>query len=722
MTVLLNIALMNALTVLPLAALAIVVSRVARRPALTHVVWVLVLLKFVTPPLFQSPVAIEVPTIEMPTHVLVTDAGGTSDDTLLPLPGASASEAPLPATTAHVIHAETLLSGSRLSGPERVQVVRRDPSRRQSESRVAGSGPQSFVASSFVTSWTEPPNLKVMLLTVWLAGVAAWTTVQLVRAVRFQRRVVRAAKSDDALQQQVQRLAVALGLRRGPHVLLVDAAVSPMLWGCGSRAKLLFPLDLAARLDAEARATLLTHELAHFARGDHWIRLLELVATGLFWWHPVVWWARQQIEEAEEECCDAWVVSQFPHAPRQYAEALLDTIDYLCESRRALPPVACGLGQAHFIRHRLTKIMRGASPKMLSQRVRYATLFVAALLLPLQPFVFGSASVANLRRPARSAPVVVETNSIPLLAGVELKEFHSKTDNTPISPILFPETPPSPDVPTAASTSPVTAMRGEKIWSTAASPDGRYVVRATTARRVVLTDLKSNNETDLSEGRITSVAFAPDGEWFATVDQEGRVTIWDSSRGERLRTMRTHTGALHSVAVSPGGQAIAVGGRDGTVLLMDGITGELLADLPHYPSAVNCIRFSGDGRQLAVAIGDWMSNGRGEVALLNAVTGKTETTLRCPTSPGALTFASNEELIVGLWDGRTQLWNLVHQQVVGTALADKRVVSAAAFSPDNPALREAIFVAEEMPLAEPALFEESSPLAILRSLFASPAE
>ena len=614
------------------------------------------------------------------------------------------------------------MPGSRLSGPDRVQVVRRDPSRRQSESRVAGSGPQSFVDSGFVASWTRHPDLKLMLLMVWLAGVAAWTTVQLVRAVRFQRRVVRAAKSDDALQQQVQRLAVALGLRRGPHVLLVDAAVSPMLWGCGSRAKLLFPLDLAARLDAEARATLLTHELAHFARGDHWVRLLELVATGLFWWHPVVWWARQQIEEAEEECCDAWVVSQFPHAPRQYAEALLDTIDYLCESRRALPPVACGLGQAHFIRHRLTKIMRGASPKMLSQRVRYATLLVAALLLPLQPFVFGSASVANLRRPARSAPVVVETNSIPLLAGVERKEFHSKTDNTPISPILFPETPPSPDVPTAASTSPVTAMRGEKIWSTAASPDGRYVVRATTARRVVLTDLKSNNETDLSEGRITSVAFAPDGEWFATVDQEGRVTIWDSSRGERLRTVWTHTGALHSVAVSPGGQAIAVGGRDGTVLLMDGITGELLADLPHYPSAVNCIRFSGDGRQLAVAIGDWMSNGRGEVALLNAVTGKTETTLRCPTSPGALTFASNEELIVGLWDGRTQLWNLVHQQVVGTALADKRVVSAAAFSPDNPALREAIFVAEEMPLAEPALFEESSPLAILRSLFASPAE
>ena len=59
---------------------------------------------------------------------------------------------------------------------------------------------------------------------------------------------------------------------------------------------------------------------------------------------------------------------------------------------------------------------------------------------------------------------------------------------------------------------------------------------------------------------------------------------------------------------------------------------------------------------------------------------------------------------------------------VRTALADKRVVSAAAFSPDNPALCEAIFIAEELAFAEPTLFKESSPLAILRSLFTSPAE
>ena len=703
MTTILNIALINAVTVLPLALLAFVVGRTARRPALSHAVWVLVLLKFVTPPLFHLPVTIDVP---------VANVGHVSNVPVLDATHA-ANDPNEPVARTEVANSE----GSQLAADSTVRVgnaATTVPAVAQTESQNVTREQPSWWAGTLKmcsTFWVRYSDWRSLLLFGWLSGSAFWLSRQLVRAVRFRRRVLSSAVTVSELQQQTDQLAVAMRLQRSPQVLIVDAAVSPMLWGCGSRAKLLFPSDLAERLDDEARATLITHELAHFVRGDHWVRLLELIATSLFWWHPIVWLAKHQIEAAEEECCDAWVVGQFPDSPKLYAEALLDTIDYLCERRQALPPVACGLGQAHFLRHRLTKIMRGSAPKAMSRRVRFATGLVAALLLPLQPFVFGSA-VRIESGPSNELLVEPSAGQWSVVSGQE-PEARDQMSEPQIEESVSPTSNDSvPDKAPRASTK--RGNRGEKVWSTAASSDGHFVVRATTARRIVLTDLSSNAETDLSEERMTAVAFAPDGNWFAAAGQDGRVTIWDSARGELLRTVATHSDVLRSVAVSPRGDTIAAGGRDGSVLLINHVTGESLADLPSYSSAVNCVRFSSDGRQLAVAVGDWMSNARGEVVLLNAITGQTEASLPCATSPGALSFASNDELIVGLWDGRTQLWNLVNRQVVGSAMADKNVVSAAAFSPDNPALREAIFV------AEPTTVENESPLAVLRSLFAIP--
>ncbi len=700
MATLLNIALINAVTVLPLAVLAIGVSRFARRPALTHALWVLVLLKFVTPPLFHLPVTIEVSSSDVGhvSNVPVLLPDSKPNDLASGAASAPRLSRPIAKALNHRGADAAPLASSRIANVE-------SPVVRQESLSVFAS-----TLKTCSTFWAKRPDLRSMLLAGWLAGTALWMSWQLVRAMRFRRRVLRDAMRSTELQDQTDQLATELGLRKSPRVLVVDAAVSPMLWGCGSRTKLLFPADLAERLDDNARATLVTHELAHFARGDHWVRLLELIATSLFWWHPVVWWAKQQIEVSEEECCDAWVVGQFPNTPKLYAEALLDTIDYLCERRPALPPVACGLGQAHFLRHRLTKIMRGAAPKAMTPRVRVALMLTAALLLPMQPFVFGSASITSLM----SVP-----NDVPLIPDASLSESNDESTDPvgslPFAPSAEADSASPPVLPASVPASRSRSARGERIWSTAASQDGRFVVRATTARRIVLTDLSTNAETDLSDQRISAVSFAPDGEWFAAAGQDGRITIWDSARGELLRTVLTHADALRSVAVSPRGQTIAAGSRDGTVLLLDLVTGESIADMPAFPSAVNCVRFSSDGRQLAVAVGDWMSNARGEVALLDVSNGQTVTTLTCATSPGALTFASNDELIVGLWDGRTQLWNLVSRQVAGSAMADKNVVSAAAFSPDNPALRGAIFVAEE-----PINAEDTSPLAVLRSLFTVP--
>ena len=125
-----------------------------------------------------------------------------------------------------------------------------------------------------------------------------------------------------------------------------------MLWGLGRGARAdLSGRKLAERLDAAEVDTLLLHELAHYARGDHWVRLLELAGprrstggTRSSGGHAA------RLKTAEEQCCDAWVVEHQRGSRRSYAEALLATIDFLCEPPSPLPPAACGLGEVPLLR------------------------------------------------------------------------------------------------------------------------------------------------------------------------------------------------------------------------------------------------------------------------------------------------------------------------------------------------------------------------------------
>ncbi len=158
-----------------------------------------------------------------------------------------------------------------------------------------------------------------------------------------------------------------------------------MLWAISKTPRLLFPAELVKQLHPDQRATLLMHELAHLRRRDHWIRILEVVVLGLYWWHPIVWWARRELREAEEQCCDAWVVATLKDADRAYATALLQTVAFLSRTPGALPVVASGVGQVRHLRRRLTMIMQARTPRSLSWVGFLTVLGLGLLLLPFVP-------------------------------------------------------------------------------------------------------------------------------------------------------------------------------------------------------------------------------------------------------------------------------------------------------------------------------------------------
>jgi beta-lactamase regulating signal transducer with metallopeptidase domain len=232
----------------------------------------------------------------------------------------------------------------------------------------------------------SPPRVPVshFLISLWLAGsllVFAWT---IWHTYRFHRLLRFARPAPSEAQNQVQELARRLGLKRCPVLHLLPGAVLPMIWTIGSGPRLLFPARLLERLDRDQRAALFVHELAHLARRDHWVRILELIVLGLYWWHPIVWWARRELHEAEEQCCDAWVVWALSGQSRAYALALLHTVDFFSHARPTLPLAASGIGQVPHLRRRLTMIMQEKTPRSLTWAGCVAVLALG-LLLPLTP-------------------------------------------------------------------------------------------------------------------------------------------------------------------------------------------------------------------------------------------------------------------------------------------------------------------------------------------------
>src|SRR5262249_55524208 len=133
------------------------------------------------------------------------------------------------------------------------------------------------------------------LAILWASGSVLWWALAGWRLHRFHALLRHARPAPPDLQAHANRLAGQLGRPRCPAVWLVACPLSRMLWALASAPRLLLPTGLWDRLSDEQRDTLLLHELAHWRRGDHWVRRLELLALGLYWWHPVAWWARREL-------------------------------------------------------------------------------------------------------------------------------------------------------------------------------------------------------------------------------------------------------------------------------------------------------------------------------------------------------------------------------------------------------------------------------------------
>jgi beta-lactamase regulating signal transducer with metallopeptidase domain len=367
---LIGLALSNLAVAGVLALVAGAVGRCFRRPALTHALWVLVLLKLVTPPLV--PVPIPVP---LPAHAEQAAA----------LPGAVfPREVFLPNGLPPLVEVPERVVEAAPAAEIELKPNPAEPQAAEQPAAVPPAEPASLPVAAAPLPATREFDWAAIVGGAWVFGSALCLILAARRIGQFQRLLRYARAASPEVQGETHVLAERLGVRR-PEVWLVPGVLSPMMWVMGRCRRLLLPEHLLPRLTSEQRAALLAHELAHLRRGDPWVRHLELFVLALYWWCPLVWWARSELREAEEECCDAWVIWALPGSARAYALALVETVDFMADARPALPALASGFGHVHFLRRRLTMIMRGKTPRALTAWSALAVLGFGALLLPLLP-------------------------------------------------------------------------------------------------------------------------------------------------------------------------------------------------------------------------------------------------------------------------------------------------------------------------------------------------
>ena len=186
------------------------------------------------------------------------------------------------------------------------------------------------------------------MLWFWFGGAVLCALVAATRIVRFERFLRGTLPASERLQRLAIDTARKLGVRRVPDLRYMDGAEVPFVWCAGRRPTIVLPMRLVCQLDDQSSALILAHELAHLRRRDHWVRAVELIVSTVYWWNPLVWVIRRQIHQAEDLCCDAWVLRAFPGCAKRYAEVVLKTAESLnavagrraaaaCQSVAAVP-------------------------------------------------------------------------------------------------------------------------------------------------------------------------------------------------------------------------------------------------------------------------------------------------------------------------------------------------------------------------------------------------
>ncbi len=321
------------------AAVGIVVRLFARqRPQLAYLLWMLVIVKSLTPPIGMAGpllmsdwdrslsrwVTAAIPLNESVEPVSMPILLGNEAEAVAVAESQPTPDAP--------IHEET-------AGFELISI----------------SYPEPSSPKTLLTPWSAN-----VLVAMWLIGGGLFALMILMYRLMTRQRIVRQLLSSDfALKHLLQELCCALGLRQKVRVKVTGSNLGPACVGFW-RPEIVMPqVTMSPSFRPHLRAVL-AHELMHIRRLDHVWSQLQVLAQVVWWFCPVIWWVNRAATRERERCCDEAVVAQLQREPEEYAQSLLEVL----RLKKQICPVtsAPGIRTVDINTRRLEHIMKQQRP------------------------------------------------------------------------------------------------------------------------------------------------------------------------------------------------------------------------------------------------------------------------------------------------------------------------------------------------------------------------
>ena len=200
-----------------------------------------------------------------------------------------------------------------------------------------------------------------------------------------------------------------------------------------------------------------------------------------------------------------------------------------------------------------------------------------------------------------------------------------------------------------------------RITDMAYAPDGNQLAVSTNIG-IWIYDARTGNalNTLLGQTNVNGIAYSPDGRTLVSGSSNSKDTIrlWDTTTGDHKATFREQAFGAYSIAFSPDGKTLASGteysSQVGVLWLWNTTTGKYKAGKSGFQGSVN-FGFSPDGQTLAT-----QTKMGQQVMLWDAATGVVRTTF--PWHSGSFSnFAfspDGQTLATGTGDGFIFLWEL----------------------------------------------------------------